>query len=53
MRQPNEDRDGAHHHVFTGDDAYAWNNRQGDRPRLLNERSNAEIRSRVVRAESD
>jgi hypothetical protein len=38
-----EDLAGAHHHVFTGDDAYVWNNRQGDRPRLLNETTNKEI----------
>ena len=38
-----EDKVGAHHHAFTGEDAYVWNNRQGDRPRLLNESANAEI----------
>jgi hypothetical protein len=32
-----DDRAGAHYHVFTGDDAYVWNNRQGDAPLLQNE----------------
>ena len=38
-----EDRAGATHHLFTGDDAFVWNNRQGDRPRLKNKTANQEI----------
>ena len=38
-----EDRVGAHHHLFPGDDAFVWNNRQGDRPRLKNDTTNQEI----------
>lgn len=38
-----EDRQGAHYHLFTGEDAYVWNNRQGDRPRLRNNATNQEI----------
>lgn len=30
-----EDLSGADYHVFTGDDAYVWNNRQGDSPLLF------------------
>ena len=30
-----EDRDGADYHAFTGDDAYVWNNKQGDTPLLF------------------
>ncbi len=32
-----DDRAGADHHVFTGEDAYVWNNREGDSPLLQNE----------------
>lgn len=32
-----EDMAGAEYHVFTGDDAYVWNNKQGDRPLLYKE----------------
>ena len=31
-----EDLAGADYHAFTGDDAYVWNNRQGDTPLLFN-----------------
>jgi hypothetical protein len=30
-----EDLDGADYHAFTGDDAYVWNNKQGDTPLLF------------------
>lgn len=30
-----EDLDDADYHVFTGDDAYIWNNKQGDTPLLF------------------
>lgn len=30
-----EDLDGADYHAFTGDDAYVWNNKQGDSPLLF------------------
>jgi hypothetical protein len=40
-----EDQTGAHHHVFTGDDQYVWNNRQGDTPLLHNEPKNETIDS--------
>jgi hypothetical protein len=32
-----EDMAGADYHVFTGEDAYVWNNRQGDSPLLWKE----------------
>lgn len=32
-----EDLSGADYHAFTGDDAYVWNNRQGDTPLLFRE----------------
>ena len=38
-----EDLAGADHHLFTGRDAYVWNNSKGDRPRLKNEASEGEI----------
>jgi hypothetical protein len=38
-----EDPAGATHHLFSGDDAFVWNDRQGDRPRLKNETANQEI----------
>lgn len=38
-----EDRAGATYHLFTGNDAFVWNNRQSDRPRLKNESTNQEI----------
>lgn len=30
-----EDLAGADHHVFTGEDLYVWNNKQGDKPLLF------------------
>lgn len=30
-----DDLAGADYHVFTGDDAYVWNNKQGDTPLLF------------------
>lgn len=32
-----EDLAGADYHVFTGDDAYVWNNKEGDTPLLFND----------------
>ena len=32
-----EDRLAADYHVFSGDDAYVWNNKQGDAPLLFND----------------
>jgi len=32
-----EDMQGAHHHLFTGDDAYIWNNARGDSALLYDE----------------
>ncbi len=29
-----DDVSGAHHHLFTGNDAYVWNNKEGDTPAL-------------------
>lgn len=38
-----EDRVGADFHLFSGEDAYVWNNRRGDSARLKNEARNEEI----------
>ena len=38
-----EDMAGADYHVFTGDDAYVWNNKQGDSPLLYKEAAKATI----------
>jgi hypothetical protein len=40
-----EDRAGAHHHIFTGDDRYVWNNREDDTPLLHNDPRNETIDS--------
>jgi len=38
-----EDLAGADHHVFTGDDAHVWNNKQGDTPLLYKKASKETI----------
>lgn len=38
-----EDLVGADYHLFTGEDRYAWNNREGDTPLLYNDRTNTTI----------
>jgi len=36
---------GANHHIFTGQDRYIWNNREGDTPAVYNETKNETIDS--------
>jgi hypothetical protein len=38
-----EDRAGADHHIFSGEDEYVWNNREGDQPLLNYEPTNQTI----------
>src|ERR1700687_622473 len=38
-----EDMLGADYHLFTGEDAYVWNNREGDSPMLTDETTNSTI----------
>lgn len=38
-----EDLVGADHHVFSGEDAYVWNNKQGDSPLLFDEKARQTI----------
>lgn len=40
-----EDRSGADWHAFTGEDAYVWNNREGDAPTLYEQAAKAAIDS--------